>query len=859
MKDLSFHINIWYLIIVTFYGWTCSSQEKKILSPQDYNLWHTLKMGVTSDDGKWTSFSKLYENNSDTLFFKNTITNFQYAFPSGHNEMITSKGNLFGFLKSETLFILETLTGKQEKYPGVIKFQFTNDGKYLIYQCNSKVSSRLVLKNIKTGQVQKFENIKEYRLSPTEKYLAIIESDDQNESVKLINLSELKKQTILSQIINSRYQQLTWNSTGNSLAYYISDKEKEDYKIAFAPNVIMNLNIYYLNPFSAKNFPIDGHIIKTKLYISDNGDKVFFDTKPNSKISEGITKVQVWKSSDKEIPPKSKINFMQWNVWLPSENLVYEIEDNNLIACGMTDNYQQAVLLDNNVYLPLHEYGDRYSDVYLMDLNSGIKKKIIEKQLRVNHHIGIDPKGNYIAYFKDKNWWSYNIKTKKHTCLTKDIQAIFNKSNSDRLDNHRAYGFGGWTTTGQIIVYDQFDIWLFSADGKKYQRLTNGSNDKVCYRINTYLQGTIRDNFIGDVSEYYDLNRGLIIRTLNTEKLSEGFGIWNTKDGFVEIVHKDSKIIYISKIGKNNSFQFLESRFDVSPKLISTTIGGNQIVIAQSNEQQKHFYWGRSELINYQSPNGKELKGALFYPANYNVKKKYPMIVSIYENKSRVLHEYIFPSLRNFIGFNITNFTSEDYFVLLPDIDYKLNNPGKSALDCVLSAVDKAIIVGSIDENNIGLVGHSFGGFETSYIISQTDKFKAAISSAGVNDLLSFYLDIDSSNLSNMERFESEQFRNKIPFTESKFLSESPIMNVKTINTPVLLWTGSNDKMVNPSYSTKLYAALWRLEKEATFLIYANEEHVLINPSNQMDITSKTMSWFNHHLKGFPKEDWIND
>ena len=110
-----------------------------------------------------------------------------------------------------------------------------------------------------------------------------------------------------------------------------------------------------------------------------------------------------------------------------------------------------------------------------------------------------------------------------------------------------------------------------------------------------------------------------------------------------------------------------------------------------------------------------------------------------------------------------------------------------------------------------------------------------------------------------MERFESEQFRNKIPFTEKAFLIESPLMNVKTINTPVLLWTGANDKSVNPSHSIKMHAALWRLKKKSTLLIYPNEEHVLIDTLNQRDITFKTMSWFNHYLKDLPKKDWMND
>lgn len=859
MKNNNFHINIRYIVIVFFFSWACHSQQKRKLTSEDYKLWNTLKMGITSENGIWTSFSKLYENNVDTLFLQNTAKDFQYIFPSGYNEKITPKGSLFGYMKSDTLNILEIATGRQDEYPNVKEYEFTRDGKHLVYLCNSPISNTLKIKNIDTGKTEEFNNVKEYSLNPTGTHLAVIQNNGDGTLVKLVNLLDIKEQSVLSQNRDWDFQYLAWNATGKSLAYYISNNDKNDYEIAFMANADKPSNVIFLDPAKIKNFPAGVNIIKTKLYISDKGDKVFFDTACNTNVLESTSKVQVWKSSDKEVPPKVNDNFKQWNVWLPLQNKVYEIEDSNLIVCALTGNQEKAVLLDNNRYLPLYEYGDRYSDVYIMDLNTGNKKVIIEKQLRVHNHIVTAPNGQYIAYFRDKNWWSYNIKTNVHTCVTKGLNTVFNKSTSDRLDDHRAYGFGGWASSGQMMVYDEFDIWLISPDGRKSQKMTNGANTGIMYRINTYLGRSIRDSFFGFVADSYELTKGLLIKTLNTEKLSEGFGIWDVKNGFQEIVHKDCKILYIKSIEENNTFQFIESRFDVSPKIVSITIDGKQKQIAQANAQQKQFYWGKSKLIHYQSPNNRKLKGALFYPANYNPDKKYPMIVSIYENMSHALHQYISPSLENFTGFNITNFTLEGYFVLLPDITYTLNKPGNSALECVSAAIDQAVKTGSIDENNIGLIGHSFGGFETTYIISQTDRFKTAIAGAGVNDLLSFYLDIDSANLSNMERFESEQFRNKIPFTEIEFLSESPVMNVKTINTPVLLWTGDGDKMVDPSYSIKLYAALWRLQKKSTFLIYPNEEHVLINPLNQKDITFKTMSWFNHHLKDFPKEDWMND
>src|SRR5690606_38428085 len=105
----------------------------------------------------------------------------------------------------------------------------------------------------------------------------------------------------------------------------------------------------------------------------------------------------------------------------------FEVENDNLKICALTDNQNKAILLDNNIYLPKYEYGDRYSDVYLMDLNTGRKERILEKQLRVNGHLVASQEGKQIAYFKDNHWWSYDIHFKVHHCLTENVSSKFNK------------------------------------------------------------------------------------------------------------------------------------------------------------------------------------------------------------------------------------------------------------------------------------------------------------------------------------------------------------------------------------------------------------------------------------------------
>ncbi len=101
------------------------------------------------------------------------------------------------------------------------------------------------------------------------------------------------------------------------------------------------------------------------------------------------------------------------------------------------------------------------------------------------------------------------------------------------------------------------------------------------------------------------------------------------------------------------------------------------------------FAWGHGELVDYESVMGHKLQGALFYPADYDPSKTYPMVVYIYELRSQVLHQYATPSERN--PYSPAVFTQQGYFVFQPDIVYRPQNPGLSAVECVVPAVRQAV------------------------------------------------------------------------------------------------------------------------------------------------------------------------
>lgn len=345
------------------------------------------------------------------------------------------------------------------------------------------------------------------------------------------------------------------------------------------------------------------------------------------------------------------------------------------------------------------------------------------------------------------------------------------------------------------------------------------------------------------------------------DHVASGYYYWQRSQGEKPIVYKEMKISQLQWTANKQDIMYVEENFDVSPRLVLSSIkGSKQEAVVNSNPQQQNYFWGKSIQIKYTNVSGVSLTGVLFYPANYSPDKKYPMVVHIYQKQFRELHKYVNPSLHNNEGWNHVNFTTKGYFVLYPDIVYELGNTGASATDCVTSATKAVIDMGIVDSHKIGLIGHSFGGFETNFIITQTDMFATAVSGAGLSDFVSAYLGV-SWNYSKPDfwRFEYHQFRmGKSLFEDTEgYLRNSPVLHAAKVNTPLLTWTGELDLQINAKQSYEFYLALRRLKKKSIMLVYPGEEHALSESTNTEDLTNKIESWFDYYLKGKESSSWM--
>jgi dipeptidyl aminopeptidase/acylaminoacyl peptidase len=283
--------------------------------------------------------------------------------------------------------------------------------------------------------------------------------------------------------------------------------------------------------------------------------------------------------------------------------------------------------------------------------------------------------------------------------------------------------------------------------------------------------------------------------------------------------------------------------------------------ITDVNPQIKDFAWSSgTRLINYVSAKGDKLQGALYLPANYEPGKKYHMIVTIYEKRSQGKNSFVSPTDTR--APDPTLYTNRGYVVFDPDIVYKINDPGMSAVWCVVPAVKAAIATGIVDPKRVGLWGHSWGGYQTAFLVTQTDIFSAAIAGAPLTNMVSMYASVYwNSGGSDAAIFESSQGRFKGNFIDNydAYIRNSPVFHADKVRTPLMILQNDKDGAVDFNQGVTYFNTLRQLGKEVVFLEYVGENHGLAKPANQRDYAVRMGEFFDHYLKGVPAPDWLSN
>ena len=757
--------------------------------------------------------------------------------------------------------------------------------------------SDLVLRNTATGTERTFNDVVDYTLSKDAKTLVFAVSSKKEETDGAYAVAPQSDAAPVPLLFGKgKYQKLTWDEDQTELAF-ISDRDDQEskqpkFKVYLwnrssratvvegdgsspttkegsdrnhATNTVINSATEIVSTSSAgfrKDFVVSE---KATLGFSLDGSHLFLGAapppEPERNPDEGVPAdekvlVDLWHWKDDYVQPIQRIRAelerskSYRGTYLVKEKKFVQLADESMETISPSNDGRYAIGSDNRAYRITNDYDPGLTDYYLVNIADGTRKLVGQKQ---RFGVSLSPGARYAIYFDGKDWNSYSITDGRAVNLTKNLGAHFFNEQNDEPATPPSYGFAGWTRDDrEVLLYDRYDIWQLAPDGSGAKNLTDGvgRRDKIVFR---YVRLDPKERSI-------DPAKPLLLHAENEETHDSGFYRDRVNGGLPEKLVMAAKDFNNPAKAKDADVLLLTaSRFDEFPDLRVTGPGFKDLKkVSNGDSQRAQFLWGTGELVSFKNTDGVPLKGLLLKPDNFDPKKKYPMIVYIYERLTQGLHAFRNPSPGTSI--NPTYYVSNGYLVYMPDIVYTIGYPGQSALKCVLPGIQSIVDKGFVDENAIGIQGHSWGGYQIAYMVTQTNRFKAAAPGAVVSNMTSAYSGIRwGTGLPRQFQYEHSQSRIGGSLWEypMRYLENSPVFRADRVQTPLLMIHNDEDDAVPWYQGIEYFLALRRLNKEVYMFSYNGEKHGLRKRINQKDYTRRLQEFFDHFLKGAPAPEWM--
>ncbi|MFQ5677327.1 MAG: alpha/beta hydrolase family protein, partial [bacterium] len=608
-----------------------------------------------------------------------------------------------------------------------------------------------------------------------------------------------------------------------------------------------------------------------KVSFSENGKRILFGTAPRpepdpdeEEADDEKVKVDIWHWQDpylqpmqlKQVERDRKRNYLAI-VDIKSSKIV-QLANESIpnVEIGEHDNADVALGVSNMPYRKESSWDwPAYYDVYIVNVRTGQQRLVAEK---IQSRARLSPEAKYITWWnrQDSSWVALEVKRGRRINLSEQIpHPVYNELH-DWAYPANPYGNAGWTEKDRLfLVYDKHDIWATDPTGKQPPRnITEGVGraDNLRFR---YLKLDPEERAINPKAT-------LLLSAFHLQTKASGFFTARVdgKAPVSPLVLQDKRFSTPSKAKQADTLLFTRSSYSEFPDLwVSSLDLSDMHKISDANPQQSEYLWGTNELMEWTSIDGKPLQGILFKPENFDPGQKYPMIVYFYERNSHNLHRHWAPAAHRSVIVP-TFYASRGYLVFIPDIPYRVGYPGESALNAVLPGVTHLIKQGFVDADNIGVQGHSWGGYQIAFMVTRTNIFKAAEAGAPVSNMISAYGGIRwGTGRSRMFQYERTQSRIGGSLWEypMRYMENSPIFWADKIETPLLMMHNDHDTAVPWYQGIELFVALRRLGKPVWMINYNGEPHWPTKFQNKRDWQIRLQQFFDHYLKGAPAPVWL--
>ncbi len=565
-----------------------------------------------------------------------------------------------------------------------------------------------------------------------------------------------------------------------------------------------------------------------------------------------------WKDSrlqsQQEVQEGADRNYTYLSMYHVGPQKFVRLADDDMRNVSLAPKEKYAIGFDEREYeLMGNMDGRRFRDVYVVDPATGERKLALK---RARFYNGTSPDGQSLLYYDDGHFFVHNMATGQAKNITLAVPTSFiDLENDTNVDKPPTQPLGWVKGSKAVLISDNWDIWQVPVDGSAAVNLTvNGKKDQIRYQRRLVMEtAEEREDGIDLSKPNYFAVYGEWTKKGGIARLDGG------KAGLTNVLWDDASYSRVLKAEKADVVLYTkETATEPGDYYVTDSKFGTPKRLTDMRPQVAQFNWTPGvQLVNYTCDKGDKLQAALYLPANYEKGKSYPTLVYFYEKMSQTANQFGVPSAN---GFNKSVYTSQGYAVLIPDIVYKVNDPGMSAVWCMVPAVKAAVATGVVDAKKVGITGHSWGGYQTSFLVTQTDIFAAAVAGAPLTNMISMYsLIYKNSGGGNMAIFESSQGRFKGSYLDNwdAYYRNSPVFFAKNVKTPLMILHNDKDGAVDFTQGVEYYNTLRRLGKPVIMLEYVGENHGLARRPNQRDYTARMKEYFDHYLKGAPAPDWM--
>ena len=676
-----------------------------------------------------------------------------------------------------------------------------------------------------------------------------------------------------------KYLKLTWDRE-QTQASFVSDRDEASAK---APS----FKLYHwprgspaaveLVSATTPRFPTTYTVSdKGPLAFSRDGKKLYVPTAPAPKAprdpetlpdEDARVSADLWRWNDEFVQPMQKIratlerNRTYRGVFDFATARYTQLADPSLATVTLSEDGTRALGQDDRAYRRRVDYDGRYSDVFIIDPTTGTRRPALSELRSEGGAFQLSPDGRSAFYYQNQHWHLLDTTTGTTRNLTASLGVAFHDELHDAPEPAGPYGHAGWAKDSQsFVLYDRYDLWQLFADARPAKNLTAASGRATHTQLRVQ-----RIEPIDEESDERGLDPAKPLTLRGEDEITRATGFLQTRFDAApgtaprRLLWGDKNYRYIARAKDADVLLISASRFDEFPDYqITDSAFKTATKVTAGGAQLTPFAWGRAEVVPFRNSDGVPLSAALYLPPGFERTKKYPLMVYIYERLSQDVHTFKPPMPSHNINFPL--YASNGYLILTPDIVYTEGQPGQSALKSVLPAIESLVAQGFVDENAIGISGHSWGGYQIAYMVTQTTRFRAAESGAPVGNMTSAYSGIRwGSGLPRQFQYEKTQSRLGRPLAEAPqlYLENSPVFQVQRIQTPLLILHNDADDAVPWYQGIELFLALRRYNKPAWLWSYNGEFHHLRRRADAKDFARRAWQYFDYYLRGAPAPEWM--